>query len=687
MTDGGFRYILRYLIDPTHAVEERIDELTQLCRRGQVEEVMLLLCAEELSAGHPDREDVGLWIALAREVRDRLASEGVALSVNPWSTIYHNQRGRRLRPGQDFRLMVGENGVTSSVSVCPLCEKWQEYLIGVFARFAVEIEPVALWLEDDWRLHNHDRALGWGGCFCPVHLEMFSHRVGQKVTRPEWVAAMIAPGSAHPWRAEWLALSRETLSIPLSRLAQTLQTVAPEIPLGIMSSDPDQHSFEGRSWAEWQSLVGGRSGGFLCRPHLPPYTQSPPMATSPSVTRHTLALIEGSRTVYPELENSPRCGPYSKSRAYSRWQMLHSALYGSDGITINHFDMLGNGESLDPEFAAGLAETKPMLDSLKALSLDDRRAEGIHVLFDLNVGEHFQMPVGSQSLRDAAPESVVWGRVFSVLGIAHRFTFRVPSVDEVVAISGQTLRGFSDTSVVELLRGRLLLDATAAAILLERGYGEEIGIAEGKWKSLQESAYSYESLIEEDASVYGVAHPRLSAQRCADALFEIEPFPSAQCLSTIHDARHRRLWPGAIEFENHFGGRVVTLSYPVHSGAQFFMAFFNGFRRRFLQDILFSLGADAKLAAVENHPMHVYRSPLKNGSLLAALNVSDDPANEVLWRLPEREKFSNDWLHLQPDGRWMPIRSADNARGRHRFRVSVAPLDAAIFRPAMSSSL
>lgn len=114
-----FRYILRYLIDPGFEPEARIREVVALCRKAEITEVMLLLCAEELSPGHPTEDEMDAWIALATRLREALRTEGIALSLNPWSTIYHNQRGRGLRPGQAFRLMVGENGVPSTVSVCP----------------------------------------------------------------------------------------------------------------------------------------------------------------------------------------------------------------------------------------------------------------------------------------------------------------------------------------------------------------------------------------------------------------------------------------------------------------------------------------------------------------------------------------------------------------------------------------
>jgi len=40
--DNSYRYILRYLICPTHNPNDRIEELAQFCREAKVQEVMLL---------------------------------------------------------------------------------------------------------------------------------------------------------------------------------------------------------------------------------------------------------------------------------------------------------------------------------------------------------------------------------------------------------------------------------------------------------------------------------------------------------------------------------------------------------------------------------------------------------------------------------------------------------------------
>jgi hypothetical protein len=65
---ANYRYILRYLIDPHRDAGERLEELVGFCREARIDEVMLLLQAEELSAGHPTRREWAEGIAFQKKL-------------------------------------------------------------------------------------------------------------------------------------------------------------------------------------------------------------------------------------------------------------------------------------------------------------------------------------------------------------------------------------------------------------------------------------------------------------------------------------------------------------------------------------------------------------------------------------------------------------------------------------------
>lgn len=105
--------------------------------------------------------------------------------------------------------MVDVEGNEAALCVCPLCEKWQRHIAGLYARYA-QLEPSILWVEDDLRLHNH-APLVWGGCFCEEHMRIYSERAGKALTREEFLRGVLRPGPPHPYRKIWLDVSRETM--------------------------------------------------------------------------------------------------------------------------------------------------------------------------------------------------------------------------------------------------------------------------------------------------------------------------------------------------------------------------------------------------------------------------------------------------------------------------------------------
>lgn len=703
----SFRYILRYQIDPDCEPEARLAELIKLCREAQIEEVMLLFQAEELSNGHPTEAEWDCWLSHGEQIAKRLSEEGIALSLNPWSTLYQVPRGRHLHPGQNFRQMVGETGGTSPLIACPLCSEWQSYLSRHFARLALKLKPLAIWIEDDWRLHNHGSELAWGGCFCEEHLRRFSDKVGQTVNRETLIAAILRPGSPHPWRAQWLDLSRETLLEPIPKLRSAVEHANPSTKLALMSSRPDQHSIEGRDWAAMQSAMGNEPV-FLNRPHMEPYTEERALRITATVTRQTIACLSGPIGIYPELENSPRCGVYSKSGRYTAWQMLEAAAIGSPGITINHFDNMGNGIALDPAFGEHLARSKPILSAVASLQLDDRQAEGVQVLFSTKIATHLHLPKPPEgtskvkpnaeslslqmqmnpsggggsgfegSLQSLVHPSTVWAEVCTILGIAHRLTTEIDLAKGPILVSGQTLRTMDDAEIKKLLGACVVLDAVALEVLIARGYGEDLGIESVSWHSLSESTYSYERIIAPELEEYGVRNPKLCAQRIASRTLEIRyDTNTSTMLSQLHRANHSALWPAALLSNTSQGGTILSLAYPIDGSGSFFMAFFNRFRRIFLQNFLLTHAGDAKLMMGPDGS-RIYRQATSGGTFIAVLNALLDPLRGVTLQPSDSETFDGDWMLLGDDGAWKTITPKKEGSAIH-FDHAIQPMNAAFF--------
>jgi hypothetical protein len=644
-----FRYILRYKIDPLFSAEDRTKELVNFCVDNSVEEVMFFILAEELTTGHPDIDEIKPYVLMLKDIKVRLAEKGIDLSINAWSTIFDGGRGRPRKKEHAFTYIVGETGKESQLGACPLCPKWQTYICDIFSYYARELDPVAIWIEDDWRLYNHGSGLGLGhgGCFCKLHLSRFGEIVGKSVTRQELLNKILKPGEPHPWRKIWLEVWGDSLIEP----AQKLYEAVSKIRLGLMSSAPDTHSVEGRDWDSLQKAISPESA-ILSRPHTLPYTETKAILYPPYITRHTIANLNRSAKIYPELESSPRCGRYSKTASFAIWQCFNAAAYGSNGITINHFDMMGNGISLDEGFGVYLKNAKAQLNALAELQIDDRNSLGVKVLFNPDISKH-KYSSDKKTIMGIYQDSTIWSKVFYTFGIAHGFKKDICSDGGPYAVSMETLRAFTDSEIKTLLSQTVLLDANSVDVLCQKGFSEFIGIKKINWILQEETGYGYESVIESNPAVYGIKNPRMTAQRCADKMLAMEFCERAVVKSYINRYDHKPLFPGMAKYENTLGGEIIMLAYPFDGKAQFFMGFFNVFRQKILQKMLFESKQSSKIVAVLEPIANLYSVETNNGLLLGIFNITSDSAEHLTLAI-EKTRLKNKTIRkLSAVGEWV----------------------------------
>ena len=183
----SYCYSFRFCCDPGFNDRREIASLRRFVREAQIDDVAVFCNVEELNTGHmTEEEQETIWLRLLCDVQAALAPEGVQLSVNHWHSLMHADLGKTLPQSQPFRRMVDMDGREADLCVCPMCERWQTYFAGLYARYA-SLSPHILWVEDDFRLHNHD-PLRWGGCFCPAHMREYARRAGKpELTREEFV--------------------------------------------------------------------------------------------------------------------------------------------------------------------------------------------------------------------------------------------------------------------------------------------------------------------------------------------------------------------------------------------------------------------------------------------------------------------------------------------------------------------
>ena len=572
--DTAYRYMLRFVVDPRHEAQANLTRLYEFCRRARVDDVMFFIAPEELSIGQVYAEDAAPWLEIVAQAKPVLASMGITTSLNPWATLLHCDRGRTLPEGKSFTRMVDPNGQEALSIGCPLDEAFQEHLCSFFASCCQAVHPDTIWVEDDFRLHNHD-PLAWGGCFCEKHMAEYARRIGHPVTREDFVRGVLQPGEPHPYRKVWLDTGRDVMAALAQRLGKAVAAVSPETRVALMSSAPQVHCAEGR---DWEKVLRGLAQAHtpIDRIHLPAYSEtasSSYFAAFNQVSRYTRAVIPEDALVYPELENYP-CNPFSKSNRLSRFQIETAALIDAQGITMDIFDFMGNGINFQYGLDTMLAEAKPFAAALAGLQLRQAQQQGVRILVSTQSSYALHTSQGA-GFPELYPHEVWWAGILPAYGIPTAYTTDDAIEGQVVALSGQILRTLGAEKARRLFAAnQIILDGEAASVLADMGLGMLAGIQGCAWRGALTGQQTYEQV--DNGRIYDhFASARLTAQASAGNFLDIQYASGAEIFSHVRDYHGQISGNGFAVWQN----RVMILPYDGRTTHILFPA-----RRDMLQD-------------------------------------------------------------------------------------------------------
>lgn len=622
MAKDAFQYIFRFCCDPGFNDSVEIPALLRYVDEACIDDVAVFANVEEINTGHMDFEEQDIYLKMMAQISALLAPKKITMSVNQWHSIMHADLGKTMRSGHAFRPMVDIEGNEASICVCPLCEEWQRYIALLYGRYA-QLEPSILWVEDDFRLHNHE-PLTWGGCFCEEHMKLYSQQAGRPVGREEFLRGVLQPGPPHPYRKIWLDISRETMLSAARAIAAGVRQMSAKAQIGLMSSAPQIHAAEGRSWhALLQTLAAGRPP--VDRVHLPGYQEQAPAAYLQGVnmvSALTCAMLPADTEIYPELENFP-FSLFSKSRRFTRFQLLSALPLRVKGITIDLYDLNGNGIVWEEDYQTMLRETKPYLNALAGLGVFGGRRLGVQVLYNQRSAYNLHTGQG-KSMEELYPHETFFGGLLPAMGVPFAYCEAPVPEGDIVAASGQVLRNYTPEQIEALFAHNfVILSGDAAFTLVDMGLGHLAGLRKVSWMRQNSGEYAYEEVT--NGKVYcGMHRARASAIiSCSDVVrMEFAPEAKVEEYSALFNSYRRRTAPCEVVinkkvFVYPFGNFETPFSIPP--------MLLNNIRQGILQDILAQAGAS--FARVEGP---VYLQPhlfeTDEGKFLYLINGSTDTA-------------------------------------------------------------
>ncbi len=606
-----FLHCFRVQIVPNHYEEERLSSIVEFCVKHKFDNVMLFINAETYNQGHMTKEEAKPWVEAIKRAKKALNEKGISVSLNPWIEIGHLDRGRKLKEGQNFVTMEDYDGNKSPLVACPMDENWRSYFTDFYKYLLEEVEPCVMWVEDDFRLHNH-APLKYGGCFCPLHMNAFNAKLGTKYTREEFTDLLFRKTPDENVKRAFLDVNRECMNDLAKVLGDTVKKYSPKTEVGLMSSAHIRHAMEGRDWhTVHKNLASG--GEMINRLHLPMYMETSIKSYYLVFNAFTFVcrgLLPDECRIYPELEISS-FNVFSKDKECVRFQVESSLPLELAGMTYDIFDYTGNGAL--PSYGYGEAVNKidAYLNSVMNSGYKYGNLSGMVLPIDEKTAYNRKIEAGDfMSLSPDMPYP--WARL-QAYGVAAKTSTEKHFKEQTVALYGDIVNNFTDSELKDLFaNNRAVLEGTAVMALVERGLGSLVGIK--SYKADHNEARSYEQ-VSEGIIIEGIKGFRCTAHGRAGVYLNIEYDGAPDVKSRVYDYTGCEVGLGNVVSNGHF-------IFPYYSPDSWDILYdqFNPLRRELFVNYL--LENDGK-AIVSNYPgIYTYSSEVANKSVLILVNTT-----------------------------------------------------------------
>lgn len=514
MNKNNYTYCVRLTLLPDEYSQKRIENLVKDCVECGFKDVMFFINAEEYNLGHITIEEARPFVEVLKKAKKELARHGITTSLNPWTTTLHTDRNRALKPSQkDFTTMADPSGRKASAVACPLSRPFVKYLCGLWTYFIEEIMPDVIWVEDDFRLHNHDPLL-WGGCFCELHMKEFSKRLGFEISREKFVAEILKDNAGNSvYRTAFADVFRETMVNFAKEIGETVKKASNgKTRVGLMTSVPEVHQIEYR---DWENVLKNLCCDYepVVRPHLLAYEQVSAMEycwNFNRITMMTRACLPENTLILPELENAPFT-LYNKSNAFTGLLVESSLPLVTCGITLDTYGFDGNGIIKEWNLQKEFKRLQPYMKAVNDLGLKFSSLQGVIVPTS---GESVKSvkPVSGGSLEKLLPDESWFASYLSSFGIAYKYSHEKKFKNYIIAVSGQWFRNLTESEIVSLFKDNyVILNGEAAHTLIDMGLGRLIYAKSCEWVAPLTNNQAYEK-AEKGLKILDIDEIRCSSQ-------------------------------------------------------------------------------------------------------------------------------------------------------------------------------
>lgn len=497
-----------------------------------------------------------------------------------------------------FQPTINHTGATKG-RMCPLDENFLKYCEFTIKGLA-EHNPATFLLDDDTRLLDNDKI----ECFCPLHRAKFS----KQYTQEELIELVTHAAKDDPIMVEFEKIRRESLEAFCARIRKAIDSVNPSIPCGISGPGREHLMFERMALAaagpntEPFIRVGN---AFYGRTFAINYPQNVYKTALMKKACGSVKFILDESDTYPQHRYSQTCAGLHTHLTNA----ILSGLKGSKTWIENFINFACGHENV--RYEKQMKEYMPFYDTLTEIA-DDIRWKGISIPL-VNLEKEFT-PL---EYPDYFTNPEWFCSVVGELGISFSFREVNDPEAECFMLGSDMVKHFTDAELDEIVKKNLILDAVAAQMLIDRGYGEYLGVELGTVPH-----FSFEREVGNPLKMRHLIsqHTRLLIPaEGAEAVTELvkPPYAGAAEISVIA--------PGMTKYRNKNGKLVFVWCAPIKSD------YYNldPARKLWLEKVC-DQTADIPVKCPEDQDIMFRCGELSDGSVLAALiNLSYDAIKEI----------------------------------------------------------
>ena len=606
-----FLHCLRIQFYPNHYEDERIQEVVDYCVEYGFDNVMLFINAEEYNVGHMTIEEAKPWVKTMKKAKAALQEKGISVSLNPWIEIGHLDRCRPLKEGQNFTTMMDFDGNQCQMVACPLCENWKKYFFEFYRYLIKELEPDTVWVEDDFRLHNHGD-LRYGGCFCDLHMQKYNARLGTKYTREEFTDRLFRKNPEKRVKKAWLDVSRECMASLAEEIGKTVAELGLGTKVGLMSSAHEQHALEGRDWYRIHKGFAA-NGPMINRLHLPCYDEISAKRYYWEFNRlpfHCRALLPKDTIIYPELENGS-FSTFTKEAKFLQFQLESAIPLCIEGMTYDIYDFVGNGVVANFKYGEAVKEITPYLNGVLALNLQYDNLEGVILPIDEKTA--YKRDKKTTNFNDLYPDESKFNAYMVSLGVTAKVSTKKKFKDKVVALGGGNAYNFTEEQLTDLFENNfVIMEGAAARILIDRGLGRLIGATGYETYMSEHNVHSYEQ-VKDGIEINGKKGYRVTTFWRAGNYVKINYENESGAQSFVYDYLGNKIGVGDMD-----GGRFFVIPYVIDG---VYMEQYHDLRTTLLKRFLQKSGAE--LIFTNHAGVYAYLYQEKRKKVLIVVNSTE----------------------------------------------------------------